>query len=71
MQRYPENFAALLGFANTLSNLKEYDNALLYVNRALETSPGNPNAMVSKKYIRLGFAYQKCKIRSMSPRLVY
>ena len=52
------NFAALLGFANTFSNLKEYENALKYVNNALEVSPKNPNAMVSKKYIRLGYANQ-------------
>ena len=54
----PTNFAALLGFANTFSNLKEYENALKYVNQALEVSPKNPNAMISKKYIRLGYANQ-------------
>lgn len=53
-----KSFAALLGYANTLSNLKEYEDALTYVNRALEVSPGNPNAMTSKKYINLGYAYQ-------------
>ncbi|WP_047550213.1 tetratricopeptide repeat protein [Psychroserpens sp. Hel_I_66] len=54
----PESFPALLGYANTLSNLKEYDKALIYVNNALVVSPENPNAMVSKKYIYLGYAYQ-------------
>ena len=54
----PKSFAALLGFANTLSNLKEYEDALIMVNKALDVSPGNPNAMVSKKYIYLGYAYQ-------------
>lgn len=54
----PKSFAALLGFANTLSNLKEYEDALVMVNKALDVSPGNPNAMVSKKYIYLGYAYQ-------------
>jgi len=54
----PNSFPALLGYANTLSNLKEYDNALIYVNKALEVLPGNPNALVSKKYIYLGYAYQ-------------
>lgn len=53
------SFPALLGFANTLSNLKEYNEALIYVNKALGVSPENPNAMTSKKYIYLGFAYQK------------
>ena len=54
----PNSFAALLGFANTLSNLKDYEDALIYVNKALEVSPDNPNAMTSKKYIYLGYAYQ-------------
>ncbi|CAM1342341.1 conserved exported hypothetical protein [Tenacibaculum amylolyticum] len=54
---HPKSFPALLGYANTLSNLKEYQNALIYVNKALTVSPGNPNAMLSKKYIRLGYAY--------------
>lgn len=57
------NFPALLGFANTLSNLKEYPAALKYVNKALEVSPGNPNAMISKKYIYLGSAYQKQQVQ--------
>lgn len=52
------SFAALLGYANTLSNLKSYDKALTYVNKALEVSPGNSNALISKKYIYLGYAYQ-------------
>lgn len=56
VEENPTNFAALLGFANTFSNLKEYENALIYVNKALEVSVKNPNAMVSKKYIRLGYA---------------
>ena len=54
----PDSFPALLGYANTLSNLKEYDNALVYVNKALDVLPGNPNALISKKYIYLGYAYQ-------------
>ncbi len=54
----PKSFAALLGFANTLSNLKTYEEALEMVNKALEVSPGNPNALTSKKYIYLGYAYQ-------------
>jgi len=52
------SFPATLGYANTLSNLKEYDNALLYVNKALELLPDNANAMVSRKYMRLGKASQ-------------
>lgn len=56
VEENPTNFAALLGFANTFSNLKEYENALIYVNKALEISVKNPNALISKKYIRLGYA---------------
>ena len=55
----PKSFPALLSYANTLSNLKEYEDALLYVNKALEVLPGNPNALTSKKYMYLGYAYQK------------
>lgn len=55
----PTNFVAHLGFANTLSNLKEFENALLNVNKALELSSGNSGALVSRKYIKLGFANEK------------
>ena len=54
----PNSFPALLGYANTLSNLKEYDNAIIYVNKALQELPGNQNALTSKKYIYLGYAYK-------------
>lgn len=55
----PKNFVAHLGFANTLSNLKEFENALLNVNKALDLSPRNGGALVSRKYIKLGFANEK------------
>lgn len=55
----PTSFVAHLGFANTLSNLKEYKEALLNLNKALELSPANPGALVSRKYIKLGYANQK------------
>ncbi|PQJ72602.1 tetratricopeptide repeat protein [Polaribacter butkevichii] len=54
-----KSFAALLGYANTLSNLKEFEDALINVDKALEVLPGNPNALVSKKYMRLGLANKK------------
>jgi len=60
----PKSFPALLSYANTLSNLKEYKEALIYVNKALEVQPGNPNALNSKKYIYLGYAYQKQQIQN-------
>lgn len=55
----PTSFVAHLGFANTLSNLKEYNEALTNVNKAFELSPANPGALVSRKYIKLGYANQK------------
>ncbi|MCG9791620.1 tetratricopeptide repeat protein [Flavobacterium algicola] len=58
VEKNPTNFVAHLGFANTLSNLKEYPEALLNVNKALELSPGNSGALISRKYIKLGYAYQ-------------
>ena len=56
-----KSFAALLGYANTLSNLKEYEAALINVDKALKVLPDNPNALVSKKYMRLGLANEKVK----------
>lgn len=55
----PKSFPALLSYANTLSNLKEYEEALLYVNKALAVLPDNQNALTSKKYMYLGYAYHK------------
>lgn len=50
------SFPAVLGYANTLSNLKKYKKALEIVNKALTLQKGNPNALLSRKYIRLGYA---------------
>jgi len=54
--RDSSSFAAVLGYANTLSNLKSYPQALEQVQKALTLLPGNPNALVSQKYMRLGQA---------------
>jgi tetratricopeptide (TPR) repeat protein len=61
-----KSFPALLSYANTLSNLKEYEDALIYVNKALVVLPGNPNALTSKKYMYLGYAYQKQQAQNYS-----
>ncbi|OEK08158.1 hypothetical protein A8C32_01470 [Flavivirga aquatica] len=58
IKEHDKSFPALLGYANTLSNLKIYKDALIYVNKALAVLPGNPNALTSKKYIYLGYAYK-------------
>ncbi|WP_369752999.1 tetratricopeptide repeat protein [Flavobacterium sp. WC2409] len=60
----PTSFVAHLGFANTLSNLKEFKEALINVNKALELSPANPGALISRKYIKLGYANQKVNEKS-------
>ncbi|WP_422091491.1 tetratricopeptide repeat protein [Tenacibaculum ovolyticum] len=54
-----KSFPTLLGYANTLSNLKDYDNAIIYVDKALTVLPKNKNALISKKYMRLGLANNK------------
>jgi Tfp pilus assembly protein PilF len=59
-----KSFPALLGYANTLSNLKEYKNALINVDKALLVLPGNQNALVSKKYMRLGLANDKVQAQN-------
>lgn len=51
------SFSAVLGYANALSNLKKYDQALIWVNNALAIQKGNPNALISRKFIRLGYAF--------------
>jgi tetratricopeptide (TPR) repeat protein len=61
IQEDSQSFPALLGYANTLSNLKKFDNAILYVDKALAVLPGNQNALISKKYIRLGLANDQLK----------
>lgn len=54
----PDRFNLLLGYANCLSNLKDYELALETVNQALAIDPSNQGALVSRKYIRLAWAYQ-------------
>lgn len=61
VEQNPTNFVAHLGFANTLSNLKQYEDALVNVNKALSIDHGNKGALVSRKYIKLGFANDKVK----------
>ena len=58
LEENPNSFPALLGYANTLSNLKFFNEALEFIDKALLTSPGNLNALTSKKYINLGYANQ-------------
>jgi len=56
VEDYPNKFGAILGYANTLSNLQKYDEALTWIEKALLLQPGNPSALISKKYMNLGLA---------------
>lgn len=62
-----QSFPAVLGYANTLSNLKEYPEAQEYIDKALVILPGNPSALISKKYINLGYSNQFVKAQSFEP----
>lgn len=61
LQKYPDNFPANLGYGNALSSLFTYDTAIVYINKALALQPGNANALISRKYARLGLADQYAK----------
>lgn len=61
---HPDALGALLGYANTLSNLKEYREALKWVKKALHLQPENPNAKTSHKYVRLGYANAQIEQRN-------
>jgi len=56
IQKDNTSFPAVLGYANALSNLKNYQEAFIQVNKALQLQNKNPNALISRKYIRLGCA---------------
>ncbi|MBT8284465.1 MAG: tetratricopeptide repeat protein [Flavobacteriaceae bacterium] len=56
LKLYPDSFAVHLGYANTLSNLKEYPEALEWINKTIILDSTNTSARVSRKYIRLGYA---------------
>ena len=58
-----KSFPALLGYANTLSNLNEFEEALIYADKALIVLPKNKNALISKKYMRLGLANKKIQTK--------
>lgn len=51
-----QNFVALMGYANSMSAQKNYAEAYDYIQRALRVNPGNEQALISQKYIRLGLA---------------
>lgn len=52
------SFSAILGYANTLSSLQEYEEALLFVDKAILIQPNNKSVKISKKYIQLGYSSQ-------------
>ena len=56
IREQPGSFPATLGYGNAYASLLQYDSALVYINKALTLQPGNANAKLSLKYIRLGLA---------------
>lgn len=61
VEKFPDKFGALLGLANTLSNLQEYIAALKWVNQAIALEPKNKGAKISRKYIKMGYANEFVK----------
>lgn len=53
-----KHFAIVLGYANSLSSLKNYQAASILIEEALAIDDKNENALISKKYIFLGLANQ-------------
>ena len=58
IEEQSDNFSAVLGYANALSNVKKYEEAIIWVNNALAIQKNNPNALISRKFIRLGYAFK-------------
>lgn len=56
LEKNPQSFAALLGYANSQSMLAEYAIANEFIKKALAVQPDNQQAKVSRKFIRLGYA---------------
>lgn len=56
LEKNPQSFAALLGYANSQSMLAKYATANEYIKKALAVQPDNQQAKVSRKFIRLGYA---------------
>ena len=50
------NFTANFGKANTLSQLKKYDEALIYIDKADSLKENNPDVLNSKRFILYGVA---------------
>lgn len=61
LSRAPGNFVANLGYANALAAEQQNDLALKYLDIALALKPGDPSALVSKKYTILAKAYNHYK----------
>ncbi len=56
LEKNPQSFAALLGYANSQSMLAEYATANEFIKKALAVQPDNQQAKISRKFIRLGYA---------------
>jgi tetratricopeptide (TPR) repeat protein len=63
VERNPTNFVAHLGYANTLSNLKEFKDALL-CKQSISAFSCESRRLISRKYIKLGYANEKVNQKS-------
>jgi len=52
----PENFTANFGTANSLSSMFRYDEALAYIDKALNIDPNNEGAKTSRRFVLYGVA---------------
>lgn len=59
VRKNPESFAVNLSYANTLTNVKKHKLAIQHIDKALAIQPNNENALRSKKYIQLSYAYDE------------
>lgn len=58
------NFVALMGYANAQAATKNYEEALVFIKKALEVDSLNQSAALSQKFINLGYADQLKKQKS-------
>ena len=53
----PDNMVVLIGLANAYANLKQFKNAKLYIDKALEIDISNQGILLSKKHIYKALAF--------------
>lgn len=64
LKKDANNFVATMGYANALSASNNYKEALRYIEKAIELDPANNGALLSQKFINLGYADRLKKLKS-------